>query len=322
MMLTGWPNMANPADDTFFFILGISITLLIVNTGVMIFFLIRYSKKRNPKPEDVKENIPLEIIWTIIPTILVLAMFFVGLKGFQYMRTAPPDAMPIKVTARQWSWTFTYENGREDNVLRVPVRKPIKLLINSADVLHSLYIPAYHIKEDCVPGIETHLWFLPDELGSYDLFCTEYCGLGHSSMITKVEVMDNKDFDDWYTGEKAQQPTKAYGVKEGVQAVATTEPLVQAGAKLIQLKGCTACHTADGTPKIGPTFKGIYGKRETVIRNGKEREIVVDAAFIKQTLLHPEIDRVKGFPPIMPSQQGQLTDEDIASVIAYIKSLK
>jgi cytochrome c oxidase subunit 2 len=320
-MVTGWPHLSNPADDTFFFILGISVTFLVVNTAVMIYFVMRYSRKRNPNPEDVKENLTLEIIWTVVPTILVLAIFFVGWKGFQYMRTVPPDAMPIKVTARQWSWTFTYENGKEDNVLRVPVRRPINLLITSADVLHSLFIPAYRIKEDCVPGMETHLWFLPDQLGSYDLFCTEYCGLEHSKMITKVEVMPQKDFEEWYSGGTKTAETEGKKPAEKEHAKKAALPSAE-GAKLITVKGCVACHTTDGTPKIGPTFKGVFGKKEIVIRDGKEREITVDEAFIKQTLLHPEIDRVKGFPPLMPSQQGQLTDAEINAIIEYIKSLK
>lgn len=319
-MVTGWPNMANPADNTFFFILGISVVLLAVNTAVMIYFVIRYSRKRNPVPEDVKDNLPLEIIWTVVPIVLVLAMFFVGWKGFQYMRTVPADAMPIKVLARQWSWTFTYENGKQDTVLRVPVRKPIKLLITSADVLHSLFIPAYRIKEDAVPGRETYLWFLPDQLGSYDLFCSEYCGVGHSAMITKVEVMPEKDFEAWYTGKKAEAAEEKKPAPKGPakKAAAASEE----GAELFKVKGCVACHTTDGTPKIGPTFKGVFGKRETVIHDNQERQIIVDEAFIKQTLLHPEIDRVKGFPPIMPSQQGQLTDKEIEKIIEYIKELK
>jgi cytochrome c oxidase subunit 2 len=320
-MVTGWPHLSNPADDTFFFILGISVTFLVVNTAVMIYFVMRYSRKRHPNPEDVKENLTLEIIWTVVPTILVLAIFFVGWKGFQYMRTVPPDAMPIKVTARQWSWTFTYENGKEDNVLRVPVRKPINLLITSADVLHSLFIPAYRIKEDCVPGMETHLWFLPDQLGSYDLFCTEYCGVEHSSMITKVEVMPQKDFEAWYAGEAKAAEAKEEKPATEEHAKKAASPSAE-GAKLIQVKGCVACHTTDGTPKIGPTLKGVFGKKEIVIRNGQEREITVDEAFIKQTLMHPEIDRVKGFPPIMPSQHGLLTDKEIDEIIEYIKDLK
>jgi len=320
-MVTGWPNMSNPADDTFFFILGISLTLLALNTAVMLYFVFRYSWKRHPQAEEVRENTALEIIWTVIPTILVLAIFYVGWKGFVYMRTAPPDAMPIKVIARQWSWTFDYANGKETNVLKVPLGKPIKLLITSADVLHSLFIPAYHIKEDCVPGRQTHLWFLPDQLGSYDLFCTEYCGVGHSSMITKVEVLTQKDFDDWYLGKK-EQAAGAGGALPGAKKPSAAGALAQKGAELIRTKGCIACHTTDGTPKIGPTFKGVLGKKEVVIRDGKEREIVVDEAFIKQTLLQPELDRVKGFPPIMPSQKGLLTDKEIDEIIEYIKTLK
>ncbi len=314
-MTLGWPNLSNPADAVFFFIVGISVAFLFANTAVMIYFVVRYSRKRNPNPEDIKDNLTLEVLWTVIPTILVLVIFFVGWKGFQYMRTVPPDAMPVKVLAKQWSWTFTYENGKQDSVLRVPVRKPVKLLITSADVLHSLFIPAYRIKEDCVPGMETHLWFLPDQLGSYDLFCTEYCGVAHSDMITKVEVMPEKDFEAWYKGGAAEETGP--GTK-------TTKKIAGGpdGASLVQVKGCLACHSLDGSPKIGPSFKGIFGKKETVVRDGKERELVVDEAFIKQTLLHPELDRVKGFPPIMPSQQGQLTDPELDAIIHYLKSLK
>jgi len=317
-MVTGWPNMSNPADDTFFFILGISITLLLLNTGVMIFFVFRYSRKRNPVPEDVKDNVSLEIIWTVIPTLLVLAMFFVGWKGFQYMRTAPPDAMVVKVISRSWSWTFDYANGRESDTLKVPVRKPVKLLITSEDVVHSLYIPAYRIKEDAVPGRETHLWFLPDELGSFDLFCTEYCGEGHSAMITKVEVMTEKDFEAWFNGKDAGTGPVAAAATGKAKKVEERPD----GAGLLQVKGCLACHSTDGSPKIGPTLKGLFGKKETVLRKGRERELIVDEDFIRQTLLQPELDRVKGFPPVMPSQKGLLTDQELKELIEYLKALK
>jgi cytochrome c oxidase subunit 2 len=299
-------------------ILGISVAFLFVNTAVMIYFVIRYSRKRNPNPEEVKENLTIEILWTVIPTILVLIIFFVGWKGFQYMRTVPPDAMPVKVTAREWSWTFDYENGKETHVLKVPLRKPIKLIITSADVLHSLYIPAYRIKEDCVPGMETYLWFLPDELGSYDLFCTEYCGVGHSAMITKVEVLSDKDFEAWYRSkEKISEATAA---ETGVTGVKSEEH-PHSGSELLTVKGCLACHTLDGTPKVGPTLKGIYGKKTTVLTNGKEHEITVNEEYIRRSLLEPHADIVKGFPPIMPSQKGLLTDAEIEEIIESLKTL-
>ena len=197
-MVTGWPTLSNPADDVFFFILGISVVLLVLVTGVMIYFVVRYARKRHPQAEEVEDSVTIEVLWTVIPTILVVLIFFAGWKGFQYMRTVPADAMPVKVLARQWSWTFDYQNGKQDTVLRVPVGKPVKLLITSADVLHSLYIPAYRIKEDAVPGRETYLWFRPDHAGSFDLFCTEYCGVNHAGMITKVEVLSREAFDAWY----------------------------------------------------------------------------------------------------------------------------
>ena len=312
-MVTGWPNLSNPADDVFFFILGISVTLLALNTAVMLYFVIRYRRKRHPQAEEVKESTGVEILWTVIPTILVMIIFFIGWKGFQYMRTAPPDAMLVNVTARQWSWSFQYENGKQDSVLHVPVHKPVKLLITSADVLHSLFIPAFRIKEDCVPGRETHLWFRPDQTGSFDLFCTEYCGVGHANMITKVEVMNEQEYEVWYRSGAA--PAAPAGGP-------APSPATASGEKLIQVKGCIACHSIDGSAKIGPSFKGIFGKKQLVVHEGKEIEITVDAAFIKEKLMHPEINRIKGFPPIMPSQQGQLTDAEVDALIEYLKGLQ
>jgi cytochrome c oxidase subunit 2 len=191
----------------------------------------------------------------------------------------------------------------------------VKLLITSADVLHSLYIPAYRIKEDAVPGRETYLWFLPDETGSYDLFCTEYCGVGHANMTTRVEVLSRQDFDAWYGG--AMAPVEEEPKEHKEHRAGKPD-----GAGLVQTKGCAACHSTDGSPRIGPSFKGLFGKKETVMHDGKERQLNVDEAFIREKILQPEINRIKGFPPIMPSQRGQLTDEEIDAIVDYLKSLQ
>jgi cytochrome c oxidase subunit 2 len=276
----------------------------------MVYFVIRYRRKRHPRAEDIEGSLWIEILWTVVPTLLVLAMFYVGWKGFVFKRTVPPDAMLVKVTARMWSWHFEYENGATGGVLRLPAGKPVKLSLTSADVLHSLFIPAFRAKEDCVPEMETYLWFQPDEPGTYDLFCTEYCGVGHSAMITTVEVMPEKEFRAWY--EKAAP-------KPAVVAEAKRRP---DGAKLFQEKGCFACHSIDGTPKVGPTLKGIFGHTTTVLTTGAERQVTVDEAYLRKSILDPQADVVKGFAPIMPPQKGLLTDEEVEALIEYIKTLK
>ena len=309
-MTSGWPTLSSSTDDVFFFIMGISLVLLLLTSGTMVYFVVRYSRKRHPHAEDVPENILLEALWTLIPLVLVLVIFWLGWKGFVYKRTVPGDAMLVKVTARQWSWSFRYENGRESDVLNVPLGRPVKLAITSVDVLHSLFIPAFRVKEDAVPGRETYLWFRPDRIGSFDLFCSEYCGMAHSSMITKVEVLQPAEFAAWYERKAAPGPATAKR-PAGADRVSKT----QVGEELIRNKGCIACHSLDGSPKIGPTFKGVFGKKETVLRGGREVEITVDEAFIRQTLLEPEKERVKGYPPIMPSQKGLLTDKEIGEMI-------
>lgn len=190
--------MADNVNESFLIIAVISLVLLGLVTFFMIFLAVRYRKKRNPEATDVTGSLPLEIAWTVVPTILVFIMFWYGWENFKPMRAVPDNAFIVNVHARMWSWRFEYENGVKSDLLKVPAGRPIHLVINSDDVLHSLFIPAFKVKEDAVPGMETRLWFRADQPGEYTIFCSEYCGQGHSSMMSKVVAMKEMDFRDWY----------------------------------------------------------------------------------------------------------------------------
>lgn len=191
--------VAHEVDNIFIFIVGISVVLLLGVTFAMIYLVIKYRSKKHPKSENITGNTTLEVVWTVIPLILVLAMFYYGWQGFKLMRNVPPDAMTVKVTGRMWKWSFEYENKKTSDTLYVPVGKPVKMDIQSADVNHSFYIPSFRIKEDAVPGRTNYLWFLPNEKGTYDVMCAEYCGMNHSYMLTKIVAVPEDEFTKWLT---------------------------------------------------------------------------------------------------------------------------
>jgi cytochrome c oxidase subunit II len=193
------PNIVDQVDTTFILIAGISVVLLLIIAVSMIYFVIKYNKKRNPKPSNVTGNTKLEILWTVIPTLLALGMFFSGYAGFKNMRNAPEDSFTIKVIGRMWVWSFEYDNGKKSDTLYVPLSRPIKMEITSNDVNHSFYVPSFRVKEDAIPGRKNYLWFQPTAIGSYNIECAEYCGLNHSAMYSKVVVMPDKDFEKWYS---------------------------------------------------------------------------------------------------------------------------
>ncbi|HMK55501.1 MAG TPA: cytochrome c oxidase subunit II [Dissulfurispiraceae bacterium] len=300
-MFTGSAISTGKVDESFFYIVAISVALLVVVTVTMITFLFRYNRKRHPEPEKVGEPLWLEIIWTAVPTVLALSMFYYGWVNFDFIRTPPKDAINVNVVGREWSWLFTYDNGKQSDVLRVPLNKPVKLILNSADVIHSLYIPAFRIKEDCVPGMKTYLWFNADEAGTYDIFCTEYCGVGHSHMLSKVIVMRADEYEKWYSASESGG-------------------LAAEGMKIAQEKGCLGCHSTDGSRMVGPSFKGLHGKVEVVIRDGKEMQVTVDDEFLEHYIEHPNVDIIKGYPPIMPAIP--LKEAEIKALVEYIKTVK
>ncbi|MFA5404333.1 MAG: cytochrome c oxidase subunit II [Ignavibacteria bacterium] len=192
------PNITEQVDTTFFIIAGISLFLLILIAVSMIYFVVKYNKRKNPNPSNITGNTKLEILWTVIPTLLALGMFFSGYVGFKNMRNVPEDAFTIKVIGRMWVWDFEYDNGKKADTLYVPLSRSIKMEITSNDVNHSFFIPSFRVKEDAIPGRKNYLWFQPTAIGSYNIECAEYCGLNHSAMYSKVVVMPDKDFEIWY----------------------------------------------------------------------------------------------------------------------------
>jgi cytochrome c oxidase subunit 2 len=291
-------------DNVFLYILLICVFLLGLITFLMVYFVIHYRRGKHPQPADIEGSTWLEVTWTVIPTLIVLTMFYYGLTGFEFLKKVPPGAMVVKVIARQWSWLFQYENGAQDTQLRVPVGKPVKLLLTSQDVIHGFYAPAFRIKQDAVPGMTNYLWFQPTQTGTFDVMCSQYCGLEHSHMLTKILVLPEEEFGKWYQE------------KKGVVAAKGPPP----GEELYLTKGCAACHSIDGSSRVGPTWKGLYRKQIKVMTAGKERTVIADEAYLRRSIEDPNADISMGYPPIMPKEE--LTEEETKGLLNYIESLK
>ena len=199
-MFDGLSNFVNSVDGTFLFTLIVSVFFLLLITFLMIFFVIKYSRKRSPKAKNIHGNMSLEITWTAIPTILVMIMFWFGWQGYKETVNVPEDAMPINVTARMWQWSFEYQDGKKSDTLFVPVKKSIKLVLHSNDVNHSFFIPAFRLKKDVFPNRERIAWFIAEQEGEYDIACAEYCGLNHSYMYAKIIVLNQEEFNNWLYG--------------------------------------------------------------------------------------------------------------------------
>lgn len=295
-------NMAQGVDTAFMVIFGIGFFFLIGITAVMIWFIIRYHRKRHPKATQVRENPALEITWTIIPLILVMLMFYYGYIAFSPMRDVPSDAMVVKTTGKMWSWEFEYPGKKVSAELVLPIDEPVVLEMTSLDVVHSLYISAFRVKEDLVPGQTTHMWFIPQRLGNFEILCTEYCGLRHSFMESIARIVPREDFDAWL----ASVP-------------ATID--VDEGLTIMNQNACTGCHSLDGTKLVGPTFKGSFGKSETVIIGGTATRIVVDSAYLYQSIVDPDYAVVEGYNRgMMKSYRGVIAEENIHKIIRFLQT--
>ncbi|MCC6124865.1 MAG: cytochrome c oxidase subunit II [Pirellulales bacterium] len=303
-------TFAPMVDKAFYFLLGISVFFFCLIVALMVAFVILY--RRRPGVESQKtatHNGLLEMLWLGIPLIIVCVIFYQGFKTYLNIRVAPANAYEINVVARKWAYSFTYPNGHVDEVLYMPADEPVQLIMTSApgDVSHGLSIPDFRVNMDIVPGRYTKIWFHALEEGEHQLFCTQYCGTGHSDMRTAVKVLKRPDFDKYLA--EAENYLK-------------TMPPEKAGEILFQRRGCTTCHTVDGTrdaAHVGPTLKGIWG-HEAQFKAGPPQ--TVDENYIRESLLEPSAKIVAGYPDQMPTFKGLLKDEEIAAIIAYIKTLK
>ncbi|HLH42722.1 MAG TPA: cytochrome c oxidase subunit II [Bryobacteraceae bacterium] len=277
------------------------------------YFIWRYRHRPGRVTPHVTHNTAVEIVWTIIPLLICVAIFFWGLKGWMEYAVAPGDAMEVQITAKKWLWQFEYPDGsRTINDLHVPVNKNVKFVMTSEDVIHDFFVPDMRVKHDIIPGRYTEVWFNPTALGKHVITCAEYCGKGHSDMHAVLTVENDADFakfletggtewEDYFNGKDPHKTPADWGRVQ------------------YETKGCNSCHTLDGTKSKGPSWKGIWGKMET-LNNGQK--VLVDEAYVRESMMNPSAKVVNGFEPIMPSFQGLLKENQIKGLIAFIQSLQ
>jgi cytochrome c oxidase subunit 2 len=276
-------------------LVGLTIVALLITT-----FSVLYRKERNPKATQIEGSTLLEATWTIIPLGLFLMMFVWGSVLYFRVFTPPPNAMNIYVVGKQWMWKAEHPGGQHEiNSLHVPTGQPVQLTLISQDVFHSFSIPAFRVKREAIPGRYTTVWFQATKTGTYHLFCTQYCGTAHSAMIGEVVVQTPEDYKKW------------------LASSTSGTSLAQNGERLFASLSCAACH--NGQPDArGPNLANVYGSKLTLVTG---QPILVDEAYLRQAILNPSAHITQGFAPIMPTYQGQISEEGIISLVEYIKNL-
>lgn len=294
-------TIAHHVDYLYYFLTAFTLAFTFGIFAVILYFMIKYRRRSDEEiPEEVKVSIPLELAWTLIPAAICAFIFFWSATLFFKNAQPPASSMEIFVVGKQWMWQLQHSNGaREIDELHVPVSVPVKLTMTSEDVIHDFFIPAFRIKHDVLPGRYTSIWFQATSTGEYDFYCAQYCGTEHSAMLGKVFVMKDDEFAHWLA------------VNAGSQTMSG------AGEKLFSQLGCATCHVNDNSGKY-PPLGGVFGQ-SVRLRNGTSA--TVDAAFIRNAIINPNADPVAGYPPAMPSFQGQINETQLLDLIAYIKTL-
>ncbi len=314
-----WPaqasTFAGEVDLLYAFLLLVATFFSLLIACGVIGFAIRFRRRaENEQTPHIHGSLPLEIVWSVIPLGLMMVMFFWGAAVFVGLKRPPDDALQVNVVGKQWMWKIQHLEGRREiNELHVPVGRPVRVTLTSEDVIHSFYVPAFRIKQDAVPGRYTTAWFQATKPGSYHLFCAEYCGTIHSGMIGRVVVMDPADYQSWLAGEGGAG--SAMAATTGGEGGAVTP--VAAGGELFTRLGCQTCHGGQ-SGALGPALAGVPGK--TVELQGGAK-VTANDDYLRESILTPQAKIVAGFQPVMPTFKGQLSEEQVMQLIAYIKSL-
>jgi cytochrome c oxidase subunit 2 len=289
-------------DALYFYISGVTVFFTLLISFVIIFFVVKY-RRRNPFeiPRPIEGSMKLETLWSVIPLLIAMSIFFWGAKIYFNQYRPPKNAIEVYVVGKQWMWKFQHATGqREINELHVPVGRKIKLIMATEDVIHDVFVPAFRIKADVVPGRYTTEWFEATKPGRYHFFCAEYCGMNHSGMGGWVVVLDPTEYENWLSGNANQMSPAA------------------AGQQMFESLGCASCHGANAEGGRGPALLGVYGSNVVLNTNQSVR---ADEAYLRESILNPQAKIVNGFGPIMPSFQGQLSEEQLLQLVAYVKSL-
>ncbi len=294
-------TVAEGVDHLHYFLTAITLSFTAIIFLTIFYFAVKYRRRsEDEKPPQIIGSLPLELAWTLIPGLLTVVVF-VWSASLYFRNSRPPAASTeVFVIGKQWMWHIQHPEGpREINELHVPVGRPVKLTMISQDVIHDFYIPAFRVKKDVLPRRYSSIWFQATKTGQFHLFCAQYCGALHSKMIGWVYVMTPTDYEQWLSG----------GVKG--------ESMTTAGARLFAQLGCITCHIPDGTGR-GPVLQGVFGN-PVKLQDG--RTVIADEAYIRESILLPSAKIVAGYSPIMPTFQGQVGEDQLLQLIAYVKSL-
>jgi cytochrome c oxidase subunit II len=295
-------TIAGRVDTLYFFLIAIAVFFSLLIAGLIVYYAVTY-RRRSPDAVGtvVHGGIALEITWTVIPFLISMVIFVWGASVFFAMSRPPAETLNVYVVGKQWMWKFQHLDGeREINELHVPVGRAVKLIMTSEDVIHDVFVPAFRVKADVLPGRYTNIWFQPTKPGRYHLFCAEYCGTRHSGMTGEVVVMEPSEYQAWLSG----------GAPEG--------SLASAGEKLFADLACNTCHRPEAQGR-GPVLQGLFGKTVT-LQTGQT--VVADEAYIRESILNPSAKVTAGFQPIMPTFQGLVSEEQLLELIEYVKTLR